>query len=157
VRRSYVEDVGPLAESFLFLADRAQHLVEIRARLRAGEIVVCDRYADSTYAYQGARLEGAMPDPIGFLRRVSEPWLLAPDLAILLRIPAELGMRRIEGRAGHVRFEDVAFLRKVVANYDRIANEKGFVVLDGEKPAEDVAARAVRAIETALTRSRTKK
>ena len=63
VRRSYEDDVGGLAESFLFLADRAAHQEEIRIHLDSGEIVLCDRYLDSTYAYQGARLEGIVPDP----------------------------------------------------------------------------------------------
>src|SRR6266545_7485707 len=60
VRRGYDDDVGPIAESFLFLADRAAHINEIRTHLENGELVLCDRYADSTYAYQGARLEGVV-------------------------------------------------------------------------------------------------
>src|SRR2546428_245013 len=76
VRKSYEDDVGPVAETFLFLADRARHTDEIRTWLRAGAIVVSDRYADSTYAYQGARLEGIVKDPIRWLQRVSAPAVL---------------------------------------------------------------------------------
>lgn len=153
VRRSYEEDVGPIAETFLFLADRAVHQEEIRRRLAAGEIVLCDRYADSTYAYQGARLRGVLRDPVGFLRRATEPWFLSPDVTILLRVPPEVGMRRLDDRVRKVRFEDAAFLKQVAANYDRLARSKRFVVLDARKPADEVAHEAAAAIEKRLKRT----
>lgn len=151
VRRSHDDDVGALAESFLFLADRARHVEEIRRHVAAGEIVVCDRYADSTYAYQGARLAGVVDDPIAFLRRATEPWLLVPDLTILLRVSPELGMRRLADRPDKMRFEDAGFLTRVAANYERIAKGKRFVVLDGSRSADGVAADAVAAMEKRLT------
>ena len=150
VRRSYAEDVGPIAESFLFLADRARHVDSIRRLVAEGHIVLCDRYADSTFAYQGARLEGVVEDPIGSLRRTSESWLLAPDLTILIRVTAELGMTRIRDRPHRVRFEDLAFLRKVAANYDILARGEGHVVLDGGRPMDEVVGSAIQAIEKAL-------
>ena len=151
VRRSYDDDVGALAESFLFLADRARHVEEIRRHVAAGEIVVCDRYADSTYAYQGARLAGVVDDPIAFLRRATEPWLLVPDLTILLRVSPDIGMRRLADRPDKMRFEDAGFLTRVAANYERIAKGKRFVVLDGRRSADGVAADAVAAMEERLT------
>ena len=150
VRRAYDDDVGAIAESFLFLADRAAHLTDIRAHLKKRELVLCDRYADSTYAYQGARLEGVMKDPIRFLQRASEPWALRPDVTILLRIPAELARKRIEGRPKLIRFEDLAFLKKVAANYDRLARSRRFVVLDGARSAEGLTLDAISAIERRL-------
>src|SRR5207245_9784226 len=83
---------------------------------RKRELVLCDRYADSTHACQGARLEGLVDDPIRFLQRASESWMLRPDLTILLRVPAELARKRIEGRPNLVRFDDVALLKNVAAN-----------------------------------------
>ena len=154
VRHAYVDDVGAIAESFLFLADRAAHLTDIRTHLRKGELVLCDRYADSTYAYQGARLDGLLNDPIRFLQRASESWTLRPDLTILLRIPAELARKRIEGRPNLIRFEDVAFLKKVAANYDRLARCRRFIVLDGTRSAEAVTLDAVSAIQKRLNRPR---
>ena len=150
VRRAYDDDVGAIAESFLFLADRAAHLTDIRAHLKKRELVLCDRYADSTYAYQGARLEGLMNDPIRFLQRASEPWALRPDMTILLRIPAELARKRIEGRPRLIRFEDLAFLKKVAANYDRLARSRRFVVIDGARSPEAVTLDAISAIERRL-------
>lgn len=154
VRRSYEDDVGALAESFLFLADRARHVDEIRRHLDAGDIVVCDRYADSTYAYQGARLEGLVRDPIAFLRRTTEPWLLVPDLTILLRVSPDLGVRRLAGRPNRVRFEDLSFLHRVAANYDRIAKGRRFLVVDGSQAVEEVAAAVLAAVEKRLTSAR---
>lgn len=151
VRHAYADDVGAIAESFLFLADRAAHLTDIRAHLEKRELVLCDRYADSTYAYQGARLEGLLKDPIRFLQRASESWVLRPDLTILLRIPAELARKRIEGRPNLIRFEDLAFLKKVAANYDRLARSRRFVVLDGARSADAVTHDAISAIQRRLT------
>ena len=154
VRHAYDGDVGAVAESFLFLADRAAHLTEIRAHLERRELVLCDRYADSTYAYQGARLEGLVDNPIRFLQRASESWMLHPDLTILLRVPAELARKRIEGRPHLVRFEDLAFLKKVAANYDRLARARRFVVIDGTRGADAVSLDAISAIQKRLTRPR---
>ena len=154
VRHAFDGEVGAVAESFLFLADRAAHLTEIQSHLEKRELVLCDRYADSTYAYQGARLEGLVDDPIRFLQRASESWMLHPDLTILLRVPAELARKRIEGRSNLVRFEDLAFLKKVAANYERLARSRRFVVLDGTRGAETVSLDAISAIQKRLTRPR---
>lgn len=151
VRRAIEEDIGVIAESFLFLADRAVHSAEIRTHVERGELVLCDRYADSTTAYQGARLEGVIPNPIRFLRRASENWVLVPDLTILLRVTPELGLKRIEGRPNKIRFEDLSLLRKVAANYDRLARSPRHVVLDGTRSAVVVAEEAIAVIERRLT------
>ena len=150
VRRAYKDDVGPLAEAFLFLADRAAHQDEIRGHLAAGELVLCDRYADSTYAYQGARLAGVVERPIVFLRQATRPWLRVPDLTILLRVPAEVGLQRIADRPDRVRFEELTFLRKVARNYDALARSRRYVVLDARRPSPEVAAAAVAAIDRRL-------
>jgi len=150
VRKSYEDDVGPVAETFLFLADRARHTDEIRTWLRAGAIVVSDRYADSTYAYQGARLEGIVKDPIRWLRRVSAPAVLEPDLTILLEVPPRLGLRRIAGRKRKVRFEKEGFLTRVAKNYDRLARSPRFARVDGTRPAAEVARDAIAVIDRRL-------
>jgi dTMP kinase len=151
VRRGIAEGRGPLAETFWFLADRAVHLNEIRAHLAKDELVLCDRYADSTYAYQGARLEGIVRDPIRFLRRVSDPWVLSPDLTILLKVPVAVAMARIKDRSDRVAFEDATLLTKVAANYERLARLDRFVVLDASLPAEAAVEKAVSSIETRLS------
>ncbi len=150
VRRAYKDDVGPLAESFLFLADRAAHLEEVRSHLASGELVLCDRYADSTYAYQGARLEGVVERPMAFLQQVARPWVLAPDLVLLLRVPPELGLERISGRPDRVRFEELTFLRKVAKHYDTLSKSRRYVVIDGRRASAAVADDAIAAIERRL-------
>jgi len=152
VRRGIEEDVNAITESFLFLADRSAHIGKIRSHLEKGELVLCDRYADSTFAYQGARLVGVLPDPIRFLQNASRGWLLSPDLTILLRVSPELGMDRIKGRPTKIRFEDLALLRRVAANYDRLARSRRFAVLDGARSTEVVSEDAVSTIERRLAR-----
>lgn len=152
VRRGIQEDVNVLSESFLFLADRAAHVPLIRSHVERGELVLCDRYVDSTYAYQGARLVGVVRDPVGFLKDASRGWVLPPDLTILLRVPPQLAIERIKDRPSRIRFEDLALLRRVAANYDRLAKARRFVVLDGTRPAEDVSENAVSAIERRVAR-----
>jgi dTMP kinase len=154
VRRGVQEDVGPLTEAFLFLADRASHIPVIRSHMGRGELVLCDRYADSTYAYQGARLAGVVRDPMRFLQQASAPWVLSPDMTVLLRIPPELGLERIKDRPIKVRFEDLTLLRKVAANYDRLAKSRRFAVLDATRPPEVVSDDAVSAMERRLSRPR---
>lgn len=154
VRRAYRDDVGPIAESFLFLADRAAHQEEIRQHVKARELVLCDRYADSTYAYQGARLEGVIDRPIAFLQRATESWLLHPDLTLLLRVPPETGLKRIADRPDKVRFEELAFLKKVAANYDVLAEGKRYVVLDARLSLAEVAKAALAAIDRRLARAK---
>src|SRR5437016_14186195 len=80
VRRGVEEDANAITEAFLFLADRSAHIPQIRSHLEKGDLVLCDRYADSTYAYQGARLVGVIPNPIRFLQTASRGSLLPPDL-----------------------------------------------------------------------------
>lgn len=150
VRRAYKDDVGPIAEAFLFLADRAAHQEEIRRHLKGGELVLSDRYADSTYAYQGARLSGVVKDPVAFLQRMTRPWLLLPDMTFLLRISPEIALRRISGRPEHVRFEELAFLRRVARNYDGLSKSRRFVALDARQAPEALADHAIEAIERRL-------
>jgi len=150
VRESYDDDVGPLAETFLFLADRAAHTERIRDWLRTGAIVVSDRYADSTYAYQGARLEGVVKDPIRWLQRVSAPAILIPDLTILLEIPPRLSLRRIADRKRKVRFEKERFLTKVAKNYEKLARSPRFARIDASRPANEVARDAIAVMDRRL-------
>jgi len=147
VKRSYDDDIGPLAETFLFLADRARHTIQIREWLARGATVVSDRYADSTYAYQGARLRGIVDDPIRWLRSVSAPVVLQPDLTILLDIPPRLGLRRIAGRKRKIRFERKAFLTSVAENYLQLARSRRFARIDGSLSADAVAREAMRIID----------
>ena len=152
VRRAVRDDVGPFAESLLFLADRAVHTEEIRRWLRRGNVVLCDRYADSTYAYQGARLAGAIEDPIRWLQDLSSPFVVRPDVTILLRVSPGRGLKRIRTRTSRVRFERPAFLRAVARNYESLAQDPRFVVVDGGGPPREVAAAVLAVLDARLAR-----
>jgi dTMP kinase len=94
----------PLAETLLHLAARRQHLARaIRPALKRGEWVLCDRFYDSTRAYQGGG-QGVTRDTID---RLHEPVLdgLHPALTILLDIPPEAGLARAEARGDAGRYE----------------------------------------------------
>jgi dTMP kinase len=106
--------LGPLGEAILFSAARIDHLDRlIKPALARGAWVICDRFADSTRAYQGAR-GGVEPRLIALLERVS---LLGtrPDLTIILDLPPEIGLERAKRRrskdeiADRFEREDIAF------------------------------------------------
>ena len=120
------EQVDPLAELLLYAADRAQHVrTLVRPALDSGHIVLSDRYADATVAYQGAGR--GFPDEI-----VSEVVVLAtgglmPDLTLVFDLPVDESQRRAALRSskGHKRdrldSEDAAFHTRVRDAYRRIA------------------------------------
>lgn len=143
----------PAAEVLLYFADRAQHVAEVvRPALAAGRLVVCDRYVDSTYAYQGY----GRGVPLELLRHV---WQLAtdgltPDLTLLIDVPVELGLGRIERRGSHDRLEGEAraFHVRVRDGYHALAREEPqrWQVLDGTRPEQELTRGIVAAVEQRL-------
>lgn len=135
---------GPLAEAMLFSAARMDHLERIiRPTLRRGTVVICDRFADSTRAYQGAvgRMDRSL---LRALERVTVDGTM-PDLTLMLDIPAETGLERAamrRGQAGKDRFEaeDVGFHRKLrQAFLDIAASEpERCVVINANLPPAQV-------------------
>ncbi len=126
VRRGQGNKAAPLALTFLFLADRAEHARALADQVAAGTVVVCDRYIDSTTAYQGAALEGVLPadagDPVEWVWAIQRVWAPVPDLTLLLVDDPAACMERVRKRPGATElFEDVAFLAKVQQNYRAIA------------------------------------
>ena len=140
VKWAIERDVDPLTEFFLFLADREAHTREIRRWREEGRLVLSDRYADSTYAYQGARLAGRREDPLAWLQEMSRAFVLTPDVTYFLAVPPEVGLARIQERGRKVRFEELSFLAAVDANYRQLARDARFVTVDATQPAESVAA-----------------
>lgn len=142
--------IAPKAELFLFLADRAQHVEEIiRPALQRGDVVICDRYADSTVVYQGHG-RGLDPAELHNLNHtaISGLW---PDLTILLDLPADVGLRRAiqrnvaEGTAaseGRFEAEQLDFHQRIRAGYLTRAQAypERFCVVDALQTPETVAA-----------------
>jgi dTMP kinase len=152
VKRCVAEKRGALVETFLFLADRAEHSLGIRAWLAEGKTVVCDRYADSTYAYQGVRLAGLVPDPVEWLQAISRPFVLTPDLTILLRVDPATGLRRLASRAHKAPFEEETFLKEVAEVFDRLATDVRFETVDANADADAVVAAVLEALDRRLYR-----
>lgn len=149
------DHVSPRAEALLYAADRAHHVATVvRPALERGDVVVQDRYLDSSVAYQGA---GRVLDPEE-VRRLST-WAtdsLLPDLTILLDLAPAVARGRREGRATEDRLEAepddfhdrvrAAFLALAAAEPER------FIVVDAALPADEIAARIRRAVEPRLGR-----
>ena len=113
--------ISPLTELLMFNTCRAQLVVEvIQPELKGGRVVICDRYADSTTAYQsyGRGLDLEMVKAVNNVATRG----LKPNLTVLLDIPVEEGLARI-GAKRHDRFEqeDIAFHQRVREGYLRLA------------------------------------
>lgn len=131
----------PRTEILLFLASRSQHTEEvIRPRLAAGEIVICDRYRDSTIAYQGYG-RGVDLEMLHRLNDFATSGLL-PDLTVLLDVSAETGLQRraSDGDWNRLDADAVEFHRRVQAGYHEMVHaEPGrWAVVDANKERDDV-------------------
>ena len=135
------EQITPVAESLLILAARSQHVIEvIEPALQRGAIVLCDRFSDSTFAYQG------------FGRGLDLAWLrtanrlathgCSPDLTVLLDLPVSIGLsrrRKAQGRSNRLDRESEGFHRLV---------RKGFLKLAVRSPRRIKLVHADRSEET---------
>ncbi|MFN2461159.1 MAG: dTMP kinase [Candidatus Velthaea sp.] len=143
-----VTRIEPVAEAFLINAARAQHVAEVIApALKAGHLVLCDRFFDSTVAYQGY---GRGLD-IDMLLRLSlaATSAIAPDLTLLIDISPDVSRERIRARGGRDRLEreDLAFHARVRAGYLELAERfPRFAVLDGSLSAELLLAQAAEVV-----------
>ena len=135
------EALAPLAELLLVFAARAQHLSErIEPALTAGRWVVCDRFTDASFAYQGGGRELG-PDAVAQLARLVHPQR-RPDLTVYLDLPPDQGLARARhrGEPDRIERESVRFFERVRAVYlDRAAAEpERFAVVDASRPLEAV-------------------
>ena len=141
--------LDPRAELLLFCAARAD-LVErqIRPALAAGRDVVCDRFVDSTVAYQGVA-RGLGVEVVEQLNAVATGGLL-PELTLLLRMDPEAAAARLSGQADRFEDEGLEFQRAVAAAYDEIAaeNPRRIAVIDATGPSDTVQAAIVAAIRS---------
>jgi len=154
---------GPFAETMLFNAARADHLrVAIRPALERGSIVICDRFADSTRAYQGV-LGEVSPELVAAAEEavVGET---KPDLTLILDLPAELTMKRLAARGGpgaaSDKFEADALahhaqLRQAFLDIAARAPER-CVVVSARRSVDQVAKRIQRLVEARLEGSKPK-
>ena len=134
---------SPLSETLLIMADRAAHLERvIRPALAEGKYVVCDRFFDSTKAYQG--VAGGLG--LDVIHNLQQPVLgkTLPDVTLLLDIDPEKGLRRAQERGGELRFESKTLayhrtLRNAFLDFAAKEPERIFVI-DADRDVEAVSA-----------------
>ncbi len=132
-------------ELLLMLADRAQHVAEVvRPALERGAIVVSDRYAPSTLAYQGAG-RGLGIEAIEALNTIATGGL-EPDLVLVLDVPDKIAEARIPGHRDRVERAGLAFHARVRAAYRELAGPRGWRLVDGSGTPDEVAARIREAV-----------
>jgi dTMP kinase len=134
------DNVSPWAEALLYAASRAQHVEEvIRPALDRGAIVVCDRYVDSSLAYQGAGRELGI-DRVLELNLAAVGGLLPDRTFLLLLDPADVAGRLARDH-DRLEREGDEFRRRVDAGYHELAARfpERIVVLDAARPADELA------------------
>lgn len=150
------EAMGLECETLLMFAARAQHIQEvIRPALEAGHWVVCDRFTDATFAYQGGGRQ------LGVARIAElEKWVhpdLQPDCTWLFDVPLEVARERLDRTRDKDRFEQEAnafFLRTREVYLTRAAQyPERFTVIDSTAPIEDVRLQLTQTLNTMIARS----
>ncbi len=147
-------------QALLVSAARAQHVVErIKPQLERGGVVVCDRFAASTLAYQGAgfRLDRRLLEQVGEVASAG----VAPDLVVLVDIDVETGLSRSLAhrhadweKAGGVNWNDIEFHRRVRDAYLELAADASdtWLVVDGRMSIDSIATAIWTRVETELSR-----
>ena len=140
-------ELHPRAEALLFAAARAE-LVEavIRPALERGAVVLCDRYLDSSLAYQGAA-RGLGQGPVEEVNRFATGGLL-PDLVVLLDLDPASGLRRRAGALDRIEAQDLGFHRRVREAFRDLAaaDPARFAVVDATAPVPEVAVQVQAAV-----------
>jgi dTMP kinase len=149
------EAVPGSAELLLMFAARAVHVANlIRPTLEGGRDVVCDRFTDATFAYQGGG-RGVPAEQVAALESITHADL-QPHLTLLLDAPPELALQRARRRSDADRFEaeTLAFFDRVRATYLARAARypERFVVIDATQPLAGVSAAVSMAVRHAVTR-----
>jgi dTMP kinase len=141
----------PRTEALLYAADRAQHVVEvIRPALRAGKIVVSDRFLDSSLAYQGLGRELGLSEILTISEWATDA--LMPDLVFYLHVDAQSGLRRAGDSPDRIEKEGIDFHNKVAAAYLELAKRwpGRFAVIDASRSEDEVHAEVTREYERRL-------
>ena len=155
LRRALTSDTPTFTDFFLFMADRHFHIEElIKPEVEAGNVVVSDRFADSTRVYQPYQLGGQLKGPLQWIEQVMDPWNYPPDYVLYLDISVTTALERADEEE---KYETREMLEAVKANYERVLDERRnngdrphYLVLDGEQPKSDVVRDALQLLEEVL-------
>ena len=147
--------MDPRTEALLYAASRRQHLVEkVWPALKEGKIVICDRYLDSSLAYQGGARNLGIENVLNInLFATENTW---PDLTLLFDIKPEIGLQRISANANRevnrLDLEKLEFHNKVRDSFLLLAKKypERFIIIDASKDREQVAKDTLEAILSRL-------
>ncbi len=147
------DGMGSTAELLLYAAARAQHVYEkIAPALAAGQIVLCDRFADSTTAYQGAG-RGLHAELLSTLNEIATGGVW-PDCTLLIDVPVAVGLERARsrGRKDRIEQESIDFHERVRHGFlDLAAAEPDRIrLISGEAPVEEVHQAICSAVDAVL-------
>ena len=150
------EELQPESELLLYLADRIQHLQELILPAKtAGKIVLCDRFHDSTVAYQGYGRGLNLNSIESIVAHCIKPY--APDLTILLNISPETVDSRLERRQEHAEkdrldLESLSFFKRVAQGFQELASTEPdrFICINGEQDIEDIHLQIVNILQQRL-------
>ena len=160
VRRAIAEQIDPVTEATLFVADHAAHLAKVvRPALAEGKIVISDRYSDSRFAYQSVTLQGIIPEPERWLRAMHNGWTIVPDRTFLCVLPVVDALTRLKPDNQREHFEKRETLENVQKNYLAYARaEPGrFVIVDAMLPPDTIAQFVADAIRVDLKTGKKKR
>ena len=148
---NYEGEVSPNCESFLFLADRAQHIdTIIKPAIERGEIVLCDRHTDSTVAYQGYG-RGLDLNQINMLNTIATSGF-KPDITFVFDIDIETAQKRVGKTKDRMESAGVEFFKKVRQGYLDIAKSEPerVKVLDATQTIEDISNQVKKYIDNII-------
>lgn len=128
----------PFITAYTFIADRYEHCKQIKKWLDTGKIVLCDRYVESTYAYQAAQMQKSIDNPIKWLKELSKDRYVIPDRTFLFVIDPKKSLVRIQNRENLIPFEKIDFLDKVQKNYLNISKGARFKKIDATKKIHEI-------------------
>ena len=138
VQKCIETSTDPFVTAFTFIADRIEHCKHIQKWLDKDKIVLCDRYAESTYAYQGAQMQDLTDNSMKWLQELSKARIIIPDRTFIFLINPKLSLARIQNRDNLIPFEKVSFLEKVHKNYLKLAVGKRFMKVDATKKIDEL-------------------
>jgi dTMP kinase len=153
------ERISSIGELLIMFAARAVHLENlIRPALEQGTWVLCDRFTDASYAYQGAG-RGVSEELIATLeKQVQGP--LRPDVTFLLDVPARIGLERAAARRGarapdRFELEDLAFFERVRSRFLELARRhpERIRIVDAERSPAEVSAKLLEQLDALLRES----
>ncbi len=143
-----------ITEALLFAASRRQHIIEkIWPALEEGKVVICDRFVDSSLAYQGVGRELGIERVYNINRYAIEDCL--PNLTIFIDVPPSIGLKRVfsnDRKVDRLDLETIQFHEKVYRGYHEIIKRfpNRIKVVDGTQPIEIVVKEALKWIKTVI-------